>query len=84
LQLIVLTALLAVFMCVLAPLGLRLPGYCEMDRFITDTGLKATAIYYTDLPVPEFAQAEQIIKDGMRFAPPGCPQKSLMPARNMF
>jgi len=67
LRLTMLTALLVFAMGVLGPLGLRLPGYCEMDRFIAENGLKATAIYYTDLP--EFARAEQVIRDGMRFGP---------------
>ena len=50
-----------------APLGLRLPGYRQMDLFIAENDLKATAIYYTDLE--EFTRAERSIRDGMRFAP---------------
>jgi hypothetical protein len=74
LRLGMLAALLAFAMGVLGPLGLRLPGYREMDRFIADNDLKATAIYYTDLP--EFARAERAIRDQLRYVPtagPGCP-----------
>lgn len=69
LRLVLLTMLLLFTMLVLGPLGLRLPGYRQMDQFIADNNLKATAIYYTDLE--EFAQAEKALRDGLRFAPQG-------------
>lgn len=67
LRLALLAALLVFAMMVLGPLGLRLPGFRQMDRFVTDNNLKATAIYYTD--IEEFAQSEKAIRDGLRFAP---------------
>jgi hypothetical protein len=65
--LLFLTALLLFLIIYVAPLGLRLPGYRQMDLFIAENDLKATAIYYTDLE--EFTRAERSIRDGMRFAP---------------
>ena len=67
LRLAALTALLGVLMFVVAPLGLKLPGYRQMDRFIRETDLKATAIYYTDIEA--FARAETALRDGLRFSP---------------
>lgn len=69
LHLALLVTLLIFIMMVLGPLGLRLPGFRQMDRFVTDNNLKATAIYYTDLE--EFAQAEKALRDGLRFGPGG-------------
>lgn len=59
--------ILAGLVFIAGPLGLRLPGYRQMARFIASRDLKATAIYYTDLE--EFAGAESAIRDSLRFAP---------------
>lgn len=67
LRLAVAVAVLAGLMFVIAPWGLRLPGYRQMDRFIATHAIRATAVYYTDLE--EFARAESAIRDGMRYAP---------------
>ncbi|MFH1980821.1 MAG: hypothetical protein ABIL58_03150 [Pseudomonadota bacterium] len=60
-------AVLFFVVTVLGPLGLRLPGYRQMGRFIAENNLKATAIYYTDLE--EFARSESMLRDGFSFAP---------------
>ena len=71
-------ALLGFLVFIVGPLGLKLPGYRQMDRFIVDNDLKATAIYYTD--IEEFARAESSLRDGLRFSPAdrfdgGAPEK---------
>jgi hypothetical protein len=67
LALFALTALLTLIIRYVAPLGLRLPGYRQMDRFIADNDLKATAIYYSDLE--EFAREQGAVRDSLRYAP---------------
>ena len=56
------------FMLVLAPLGWRLPGIFQMAALIETRGIRATAIYYTD--IDEFFRAESDLHNRMQYSPP--------------
>jgi hypothetical protein len=58
-----------VFMFVLAPAIEKLPHVKPLAQFIEDTGIDASALYYTELP--ETADAEMYLRDAARYAPRG-------------
>lgn len=60
--------ILALFVFVLAPLGLKLPGLAQISRFAQNHDIKVTAIYYTD--IEEFAQAEADLRARLEYAHP--------------
>ena len=48
------------FMYVIGPLILKVPGFSSMSGFIEKQGIKATALYYTD--IDEFAEADTTLR----------------------
>jgi len=55
------------FMFWIGPAFMKLPGYSEMARFIDESGIQATAIYYTG--VEEVGEATAAMRDRFRFPP---------------
>jgi hypothetical protein len=62
-------ALVLLFMYVIAPLGKHLPGFDSMFQFIDQKGLRATALYYTD--IDEFGEAAVTLRNNREYTPKG-------------
>jgi hypothetical protein len=61
-----LLAILA-FMFLIAPIGLKLPGYTHLTAVLEETGIPAPALFYTG--VPQVGDAEIRIRDSLTYAP---------------
>jgi hypothetical protein len=59
--------LLWLFMFVIAPWVGTFPLVKPLAQFIEDTGIDASALYYTE--IDETAEAEMYLRDAARFAP---------------
>lgn len=59
--------IILLFMLLIGPIGLKLPGYSEMARLVDEQNIRANAIYYTDLE--EFARADAAVKDSLAYPP---------------
>lgn len=67
-------ALIILFMYVMGPLEGVFPGMRSMSSFIERRGLKATALYYTD--IDEFGEATASLNDTLRYTPQISPEQS--------
>ncbi|MDF1591259.1 MAG: hypothetical protein P1P89_07070 [Desulfobacterales bacterium] len=65
LKLLVGIGVVLLFMFVAGPVFQRLPGFVNMAAFIEKEGIRATAIYYTD--VKEFGEAEVSLRNNFAF-----------------
>lgn len=61
--------LVLLFMYVIAPFGKHLPGFDSMFQFIDQKGLRATALYYTD--IDEFGEAAVTLRNNREYTPKG-------------
>ena len=59
--------IILLFMLLVGPIGLKLPGYSEMARLIDEQNIRANAVYYTD--IEEFARADAAVKDSLAYPP---------------
>lgn len=60
-------AIILLVMFGIGPLLLQLPWYGQMNRFIEAEGIRATAIYYTDLET--FGNAEFALRQRLEYGP---------------
>ncbi|MBN1105625.1 MAG: hypothetical protein JXL84_19610 [Deltaproteobacteria bacterium] len=59
-------ALIVLFMIVMGPFEKLFPGMESMSRFIDERGIKATALYYTD--IDEFGDATASLRDYLEYS----------------
>jgi hypothetical protein len=62
-------AAVLVFMFVIAPAGLKLPGFKSMSALIAEKNIRATALYYTD--IDEFGEAAATLRNNREYTPKG-------------
>ena len=67
--------IILLFMLLVGPVGLRLPGYSEMARLVDEQNIRANAIYYTDLE--EFARSDAAVKDSLTYPPTQTPKPTV-------
>jgi hypothetical protein len=60
---------LLVFMFIIAPAGLKIPGFNSMSALIEEKNLRATALYYTD--IDEFGEAAVTLRNNREYTPQG-------------
>jgi hypothetical protein len=66
-RLLLALAAVLVFMFVIAPAGLKLPGFQSMSALIAEKNLRATALYYTD--IDEFGEAAVTLRNNREYTP---------------
>ncbi len=68
-RLLLALAAVLVFMFVIAPAGLKLPGFQSMSALIAEKNIRATALYYTD--IDEFGEAAATLRNNREYTPKG-------------
>jgi hypothetical protein len=58
-----------IFMFIIAPAGLKIPGLESMSALIAEKNLRATALYYTD--IDEFGEAAVTLRNNQEYTPKG-------------
>jgi hypothetical protein len=69
LRLLLGVVVLLIFMFIIAPAGLNIPGFRSMSELIEEKNLRATALYYTD--IDEFGEAAVTLRNNREYTPQG-------------